>query len=174
MRLLWLGALIGALLAVAPGAAAQCSSSANTTDLGAAQVNTYEDGCTYNWGTYGYEYKVRGVGVTSGDTSANAEVWRWHTWNGWTGFSYDGQDVWGSVYASSGGKTVQVDAGAEIWHVQGPGFCTDYLYGWLYVPSSYWGGWWGSGPGNNVLPPMDSGFWLGTPCTGALPVAPPV
>lgn len=173
MRLYIASLMLGALLAWAPGAAAQCTDSSTTTDLGAAQVTQYEGGCTYNWGSYGYEYAVKGAGVSSGDTSANAELWKWHSWGTWGYYTYDSLTHWGSVYGTTGGKSFQVDAGAELDHYESAYFCIDGAYYFVYVPPTVWGGWWGSGPGNNLLPPFDVGGWADVPCTGLLPLKPP-
>lgn len=174
MRLWMAAGIVAALAALAPGAAAQCTSSSSTTDLGVAQVEQYEDGCTYDWGSYGYEIGKKGVGVTASGASANAEVWKVHSWSNWGDFSYDSQSRWASVQAQAAGHTAHADSGVWLGHYKASSFCIDYVEPFVYVPPAGWGGWWGGGSGNTLLPPMDLGAWAGLPCTGAMPLPVPL
>lgn len=173
MRVLWLWGLIGLALALAPGAAAQCSSSSSTTDLGVAQVTQSEDGCMYNWGDYGYEWNIKSVQATSGDASAKVDLGKYQSFGTWGDYSYNDQVRWASVQGHAADHDVHVEGGVDVYHYKAPDFCIDYVQGWVYVPPQGWGGWWG-GPGNTLLPPADTGFWLGGPCTGALPLPVPL
>lgn len=137
MRIHWGAGALGAVavvMAFAPAAAA-CTSSEQTTDLGVASVTQYENDCGEDWGNYGYAYGQKGVRVAGGGASADAGTWRYSSWGQWGDYGYDYVDR--GVFLRAGAGVALVDGGLGHTNYQyyGPGYaqCYGQAYGWVFA-----------------------------------------